>query len=146
MTYFFDTSALMKYYHPELGSERVIALINDPANTHYVSELIRSEFFSALHRRYRNLEINETELDETLAEFDSSLEQYQFCPLSTDVLREAERLLRNEGRSLPLRTLDSLHLATFGAFGDPTWTFVSTDDQLLAIAEALGPPVLNPLR
>lgn len=146
MTYFFDTSALMKYYHPELGSERVIALINDPANTHYVSELIRSEFFSALHRRYRNLEINETELDETLAEFDSSLEQYQFCPLSTDVLREAERLLRNEGRTLPLRTLDSLHLATFCVFGDPTWTFVSTDDQLLTIADALGHPVLNPLR
>jgi hypothetical protein len=32
-----DTSALVKYYHPEIGSPRVIALADDPSNVLFIS-------------------------------------------------------------------------------------------------------------
>ena len=146
MTYFFDTSALFKKYRTEAGSSVVSSLIDDARNECWISELARIEFFSTLFRLRRNLEISDDELEQQSKRFDANLPRYQVALLSPDVLAEAERLLRTEGRRYALRTLDSLHLATFRVFCDPTWTFVSTDDQLLAVAEALGPPVLNPLR
>lgn len=146
MTYFFDTSALFKKYRTEAGSAVVAALIDNSGNECWISELARIEFFSALFRLRRNQEISDDELEQQSKRFDAALPRYQIALLSPDVLTEAERLLRTEGHRYALRTLDSLHLATFRVFGDPTWTFVSTDDQLLAVAETLGHRVLNPLR
>lgn len=146
MTYFFDTSALFKKYRTEAGSAVITLLIDDLRNDCWISELARIEFFSALFRLCRNQQISEDELDQQSKRFDATLPRYQIALLSPEVLTEAEHLLRTKGHHHPLRTLDSLHLATFRTFGDPTWVFVSTDDQLLAVAEVLGHPVLNPLR
>jgi PIN domain nuclease of toxin-antitoxin system len=50
---FLDTSALVKYYHNELGSAHVIALIDDPANTIWISRLSLIEMHSAVARQVR---------------------------------------------------------------------------------------------
>lgn len=50
MNLFFDTSALVKYFHEEAGTDTVTGIITDPDNKIFVSELVRIEFLSALHR------------------------------------------------------------------------------------------------
>jgi len=57
MNLFFDTSALIKFFHEEPGTELVTDLIIIPENSVYVSDLVRLEFVSALHRRWRRLKI-----------------------------------------------------------------------------------------
>jgi uncharacterized protein len=52
MKIFFDTSALVKYFHEEDRTTIVTNLILNPKNVIFVSELSKLEFLSALHRRY----------------------------------------------------------------------------------------------
>ncbi len=59
MILFFDTSALVKYFHVEKGTEQVTTLINDSNNEIWVLELARIEFISALFRKYRAHIIND---------------------------------------------------------------------------------------
>jgi len=54
MNLFFDTSALVKYYLPEIGSDRVESLVENQENTIWLSELLKVEFYSALFRRLRS--------------------------------------------------------------------------------------------
>jgi hypothetical protein len=51
--YFLDTSAFVKRSHPETGTERVLALFDQPANQICVSRLTRAETRSAYALRVR---------------------------------------------------------------------------------------------
>jgi uncharacterized protein with PIN domain len=53
MILFFDTSALVKVFHEEKGSEVVTSLIKAKDNEVWISELARIEFLSAIFRRVR---------------------------------------------------------------------------------------------
>ena len=46
MNLFFDTSALVKFFHEETGTELVTQLINNPQNEVWISELTK-EFIYA---------------------------------------------------------------------------------------------------
>ena len=52
-TYFFDTSALVKLYHDEVGSERVEEIFAQSDSPIVISELATVEFHAALARRVR---------------------------------------------------------------------------------------------
>ncbi len=54
MILFFDTSALVKVFHEEKGSEVVTSLIKAKDNEVWISELARIEFLSAIFRRVRD--------------------------------------------------------------------------------------------
>lgn len=58
-TYFFDTSALVKRYHDEVGTEEVDALIDDPENDIVVSSLLIIESLSAFRRKYNRDELTQ---------------------------------------------------------------------------------------
>jgi hypothetical protein len=53
VTYFFDTSALVKVYHAERGSDRVEAMFDEPGRRIIVSRLASVEFHSALALKVR---------------------------------------------------------------------------------------------
>ena len=53
MTYFFDSSALVKLYHSERGSSRVEAAFREPDRQIIVSRLAGVEFHSALSLKVR---------------------------------------------------------------------------------------------
>jgi len=61
MTYFFDTSALVKIYHKEPGMDIVLPVYNSN-NVIFISELSRLEFVSTIHRKFRNKEIDRVSL------------------------------------------------------------------------------------
>lgn len=57
MILFFDTSALVKFFHEEKGSELVTRLILSKDNEVWISEIAKVEFLSAIFRRLRSKEI-----------------------------------------------------------------------------------------
>ncbi len=73
MNLFFDTSALVKFYHNEEGTEQVTELITSANNSIWLLDLARLEFVSALFRRYRNGELNNANLSIAIEEFDNDL-------------------------------------------------------------------------
>jgi hypothetical protein len=52
--FYFDSSALVKYYHEEVGSSEVIRLIQTPATRHYISRLTFIELHSAFGGKVRS--------------------------------------------------------------------------------------------
>jgi len=146
MNLFIDTSALVKFFHDENGSEGVTNLIVSAENEIWVSELVRVEFLSALLRRLRNGEINDVLLDEAIAGFEDQITFFNVEPLGRAVIKEAEFLLKRYGKTKRLRTLDALHLGTFSLISEQGWFFVAADDLLCEIAKDMGFRTINPLR
>jgi predicted nucleic acid-binding protein len=69
MKYFFDTSAFVKFYRDEKGTDVVEEIIQNEINQIMVMELLRLEFVSALFRKFRNNEITDYDLSFILNKF-----------------------------------------------------------------------------
>ena len=52
--FFLDTSALVKRYVAEVGSQTVTEPVSAPHVTSVIADITRAEFASALHRRLRD--------------------------------------------------------------------------------------------
>lgn len=146
MILFFDTSALVKFFHNEDGTEAVTDLLNSQENKIWISELAKLEFLSALHRRFRNNEIDENILNEAIEGFEEELNRFNIEPLSHATVQEARDLLQKYGKEYGLRTLDALHLGCFNLISEDDWFFVSTDENLCKIVEYIGDKVINPVK
>jgi predicted nucleic acid-binding protein len=118
MNYFFDTSALVKFFHVENGTDIVTRLIEDNTSEIYVSDLARLEFTSALYRRYRNNALDELKLHSALVNFESQLKSFIVEPITQVVLEESLLLLKKFGKDYGLRTLDALHLGTYSLISE----------------------------
>ena len=147
MKLYVDTSALVKYFHDEPGTDVVRETMADTAvQAIWVSDLVRIEFVSAIQRRVRCGELSDSSADEALQGFESELTRFSVEPVNTVVLDDARRLLLEHGRERGLRSLDSIHLATYNLLYEDDWVFVAADERLCHIARLLGWRFLNPLR
>jgi len=99
MNLFFDTSALIKYFHREEGTDTVIALIQEKAHHTYILEIARIEMLSAVFRRYRNHEISDAQLDIVSKGIEKELLQFTIEPLDTLVLQESLQLMEEFGKT-----------------------------------------------
>lgn len=122
----------------------MLALWSENAGHVWILELARLEFTSALLRRYRKQEIDDTCLRFSLQAFDEQLAAFHVAPLSPPLLQEAERLLREYGKSIGLRTLDALHLAGYSLVAEPDWAFATADSIQAEAAKAAGWDVIMP--
>jgi hypothetical protein len=106
-----DSSALAKLYVPEAESEMLDAFLRGRQGL-IISELAITEVLSAVARRKREGELRAKQANEirdaVLADADSGA--FRRLDLDPEVHRAAERLLLATD-SLPLRTLDALHIA-----------------------------------
>jgi uncharacterized protein len=91
---FFDTSALVKVFQKEVGSDAVIELIQGDNVNLWISELAKLELVSALHRRLRMHELKKSELEYLLDIIEEELRHFQIESLGSGVLTEAERLIK----------------------------------------------------
>jgi uncharacterized protein with PIN domain len=146
MILFLDTSALVKVFHEEEGSEVITPLIKSKDNEVWISELARIEFLSAIFRRVRNREMNDQQLNEAVNGFEEQLYFFNVEPLGQAILREAELLLKKYGKTKRLRSLDALQIGTFSLISERGWYFLAADDILCEIAEDMGFAVINPLQ
>ena len=63
MNVFFDTSALVKVFHNEEGSDHVRNLVLNKQNNLYILDIALIEYYSAIFRRYRNHELSKKSLN-----------------------------------------------------------------------------------
>ena len=146
MNVFFDTSALVKIFHNEEGSDQIRNLILDEENNLYILDIAQIEYYSALYRRYRNHELSKKSLDLAISGFEKEMSNYYIEPITPLVIREAQNLLFSYGEKIGLRTLDSLHLAAFSLISSNDWIFACCDSILACVAEKCNHSVFNPLQ
>lgn len=143
MNLFFDTSALIKAFYQETGTEMIDKLFLKK-NTIYISELTRIEFKSAFYRRFSNGQVSETDLQVIFEDFDEFITKINVETLRSVTLLEAENLF-NQYHSYGLRTLDALQFASFMLLDIDDLVFVSADNKLCNIVKLTGKQTFNPV-
>jgi predicted nucleic acid-binding protein len=145
--YFIDTSALVKYYHPEDGTQAVTRFIEEPASRHYISRLSLVETVSAFAVKYRMAHINDQEFDDLRRRFyyDIGQGRFRIMPMTTARYRDATQLIARHFRSR-LRTLNALQLAVAFALSQRGMIdhVVCADQTLCETAIEEGLAVINP--
>ena len=149
--YFFDSSALVKRYRPEAGTDEVNRLLTTPDATHYISRLAVVEVQRVFARRVRSGEIQEPQLDRLRDLFYNDVgERLLHVRRFRDFhYHNAVRLVRKYAtpQQTPLlRTLDALHLVSALDLHrhQAIDFFVAADKDLCEVAEAEGLRVMNP--
>ena len=144
MSYYFDTSSLVKIYHKEDGSQKVLEIYKSQDVIH-ISELSNIEFISTIYRKYRENEINIDALNALIEKFQDDIgNRYQVLRFSSLVFDEAWGLICNFGEQYSLRTLDSLQFAFFKSYCEKDNIFVCSDKRLIKLVELEGFIVLSP--
>ena len=146
--YFFDTSAFAKYYHAELGSQRVTAIFTEPNRQIRVSNLgvLETQSVFAMKVRIGELDRKAAGTQRAMMMLDIAAGTIEVHGLRPDHLTAAERLIGRYSFSRPLKTLDALQLAIalelsqYGLLD----TFVVADKRLSEVASTEGLTVLNP--
>ena len=138
MNYFFDTSALIKNYIEEIGSDIVTDLLQESDNV-YVSELCIIECFSTLKRIFQDKLINEKNYENIKNEIKYDFEYFTKIELGT-VIKNCEKLID----LYQLKTLDSIQLSSLLHVKDNIDYFICCDGKLLKSAEKENIKIINP--
>lgn len=138
MTLFFDTSALVKLFSNEEGSERVKRITTNPANNIHVLDLALIELQSAIFRKYRNNKIPEENLEKIQNAIEKQMEYFNTIPMVSYIMDDALVLIKKFGKDYGLRTLDALHVAGWRIIAEPDWIFVSSDKNQLGVVTHLN--------
>lgn len=148
-TYYIDTSAAVKLYVQEMGSDWLRSQIDATGAPSAVSsQVLRVEIWSAFARRMREGAVTAAEFGEICQFFDSHRHtMYRLATVNEEIIQLACDLIEQQ----PLRAYDAVHLATalnahrqLVAHGRPGLVFLSADDRLNHAASAVGLPVDNP--
>ena len=143
-TFFVDTSALVKRYINEPGSDWIMRWVTrSSGNLIIVSELTSIEIFSATARREREgtlvSALAQTVRNDFLYHFEN---EYLVVDLERSTIAKARELITN----YRLRTLDAIQLscAIYAAKLSSPIIFICADPNLLAAASAEGFAIDNP--
>lgn len=133
--YYFDTSALVKLYHDEAGTEEVEKIFAFEEEQINISELAVIELYSAFYRLLRMKEISEDTVETALESFDEDC-KYRFVikSVNSDATNKAKNIIKTYGNTKSIRTLDAIQLSVSLGIVDDV-IFVSADELLLEIAE-----------
>jgi uncharacterized protein len=145
--FYLKTSALVKRYRSEPGTEVVEQLLNNPRpeDRFFISFVSIIELTSGILRLAKAGQLRDTTATQILAQFRSDIrELYRVWPLNEEVAISAVSVVEQH----KLRSLDALHLAaaqTIAGLAPGALTVVVTSDrELLTAAEAVRLGVLDP--
>ncbi len=136
MKIFFDTSAFVKRYVTETGSDDVIELCHR-ADRLALSIICLPEMVSTLRRLLREGRIREEDYLQTKDLILEDLQDVEICTLNPEVIRNCINCLEKN----KLRAMDALHLACALAIGPDI--FVSSDAQQIEAAKKEGLKVVE---
>ena len=125
-SFFFDTSALVKHYIEEIGSDWVTGLVTQPGARNYIASVTGVEMTAALARRG---------LTQSLTRFETDfVNDYRRLALPESTLDLARQLARQHR----LRGYDAIQLASAitlaEALGKAQVEFICADAELLVAA------------
>ena len=143
---YLDTSALIKLYVEEEGTEQVVAITDDFDSVQIIIlDITLIEARSAVRRRQREGDISGADADRILDRIeDDTSSSFLVQPSTSAVIEGAARLIDRH----PLRAYDALQLAGCLVIRDivpGALTFVCADARLCGAAELEGLTVLNPI-
>jgi predicted nucleic acid-binding protein len=144
--YYLETSALVKLYVFELGTERLLGLAaNDARNRFAILSSAQVEFRAAIRRRQRNGEIADYAADEVIESFRRHSEGKFLIQSFSDSVLDIALVLVD---SYALKGYDAVQLAGYllqrSILGSEESTFVCADKVLLSAARNEGCPILDP--
>jgi uncharacterized protein len=144
--YFLDTSALVKLYVQEPGTERLLPLVSDqPENRFAVLAISVVEFRSAIRRRQRAGDIDASVAAALLETVQSHMESRFIRQMVNDpVIDTAKEMIDR----YTLRAYDAVQLAgclVLCAIAAEAFTFVCSDHRLLEAARSEQLKVLDPV-
>ena len=143
---YLDTSAFLKLYVEEDGTDRVARVMEDDEEGHAVIlDLTPLEARSAIRRREREGDIAGADAYRVLRQIEGDASSlYLVQPSTSAVIEEAARLIDRH----PLRAYDALQLSGCLVVGhgmpEPV-TFVCADSRLCDAAASEGLTTLNPV-
>lgn len=147
-TYYFDSSAMVKNYQSEKGTQRVQSLLSAPDARFAVSRLSVVEVTSALAKRVRIGQLSPLHFKQISQQFrkDVALRRWGVVNIRVGHYRAAVRLVSRLALKQGLRSLDALQLAVVLSLNLPASpiTFVCADQALCTIAAEEGLAVINP--
>ena len=147
MNFFLDTSAVVKIYHQEKGTEKFTLHLTGISEELFLttSDLTKIELHSTLLKKYREKKIDDKSLAEVFQLFDVDFEKYNIIVVDGIIKNIALSLLDSMGIKYSLRTLDSLQLASaiFSNNYSKIDYFVPSDKKLLNIAKEFF-QIINP--
>jgi len=146
---YLDTSAILKRYRTEKGTDVVRELYEDRSisGTLVTSHFSCLEFESVAARALKGKLLTQQAYDAMLGSFSQDLGNYlRLVEMSGDIINDAI----DAARKYALRAPDAIQLASAEsrkptiAFFVGTFVFVSSDKDLLAAAESAGMKTLDP--
>jgi len=142
--YYLDTSALVKLYVIEPGTEQMIRLADSDEPTLAIFGLSRVEFRAALRLRERTGDVSHDDAEKLIAMMEDHLQNlYLIQPVTEQVIEEAAALVDRH----PLRAYDAIQLAgclTLRSRSSERPAFVCSDLRLLSAARDEGLVVVDP--
>ena len=131
---YIDTSALAKWYLPEFGSEAFSEWIQNQDDT-CISSLTITEFRCLLARRRRMELLSALEVQQLFAKFKQDIEDAHLIhyPVENRHIINASLMIESLP-SVPLRTLDALHLTIAN---DIPVKIIATADKIMGQAAQL---------
>lgn len=137
MTYYWDTSALLKLYVAEDDSAYFIGLIAKIDQAIVCSAVSAVEMLCALYRKERNRELKPGSAKAALKRFqaDSMAGRLVTVPYGEDVIAAATKIVEAAylgAQPVMLRSLDAIHVASAMVVGSRT--MVVTDARLRDVA------------
>lgn len=148
--YYFDSSALIKYYRNEPGSPEVQRMLADRGSAHLISRLTLTEILSGLAKNVRMGFLADSEYLPLLHRLRADVKHRLVRPMRmlNVQFRTAGDLIAKHGMTRQLRTLDAIQLAVALHFhqASPLDGFVCADQRLCDVAALEGLCVINPER
>jgi len=136
---FFDTSALIKNYIIESGSDKVEELLNQAENV-YISSILEIETISVFKRLLLEKAVSSNEYEILKNEFETDYSFFTPADLSGPVIERAKLVIESHY----LKSLDAIHLATALLLIDEIDYFIVCDEKLIKAAVKEGLKVINP--
>jgi len=149
MNLFLDTSAVVKLYHHEDGTDNLLNLLKQYSTDLIltISDLTKIEFCSALLKRVR---MNEIEIDiekQVFSGFEKDMDLINVVEIDKSIKDRAVQLLIEQASTRNFRTLDSLQLssAIISNQSFPIDYIIAADERLLDVAKFYF-PFYNPVQ
>ena len=136
MNIFYDTSAFIKLFQEEFGSDKITKL-RDEATINAVSVICLPETFSTLNRLRRDKRFDMSVYKQIKREVLEELESFFVCDLDDQIIKESIGIIERN----PLKGMGSIHVST--ALKWQADQFVSGDKQQLKSAKANGLSVVS---
>jgi uncharacterized protein len=140
MKLFFDTSALIKKYITEEGSQKVDDLM-DKADTIIVSVITEIEAHSTFKRLLIENAISENDYKTLINEFEIDYPYFTHIVFDSLITSNAKLLIEKH----QLKTLDFIQLGTALLLKDEIDYFIVCDSKLVKAGKKEGLKIINPI-